>query len=222
MKLFSKGGLLLTTAVLLMGIASANKPDKMAIQHFPDDNKTYTANGTTDLKTAEMLVNLLRNPHLKVQAVAQISAGNEIKLPTNSNDSVYTAHGKTDKKTAMLLVNLLRNPHLQVKAEVHPKVTQNTANTYYSISGKTDIKNIKKLQALLKSNKHIQINVQGNKKPNVNLNAHSNPHMQQYRYIDYSAIISQGRSFYHNGRPPVFIQGSTLWYPVPVQGKTTN
>ena len=217
MKFFFKTGLILSVTVLVMGIASANKADSVdKVASIPTDSKTYTATGSTDVKTAQMLVNLLRNPHLKVKAEVNKTPKSKIAFPQNTNDPVYTAHGKTDKKTAQMLINLLRNPHLRVKAEVHPSSKQKN-NLYYSISGRTNVANIKKLQALLKSNKQINITVQANKKTSsaISLNARTQP-AQQYLYQDYSTIIAQGLPFYHNGRPPVFIRGNTLWYPVAV------
>jgi len=217
MKFFFKTGLILSVTVLVMGFASANKADSVdKVASVPTDNKTYTASGSTDIETAQMLVNLLRNPHLKVKAEVNTSKS-KIAFPQNANDPVYTAHGKTDKQTALMLINLLRNPHLRVKAEVYPSAKQNNLYYDYSISGRTNVANIKKLQALLKSNKQINITVQANKETGsaINLNAKAQP-AQQYLYQDYSTIIAQGLPFYHNGRPPVFIRGNTLWYPIAV------
>jgi len=218
MKFLSKNGLILSAAVLFMGIASANKADNDAdaiAVNLPTDTKTYTASGSTDLKTAQMLVNLLRNPHLKAKAVVHPATKDTVQIPKKASDRVYTAHGKTDQKTAQMLINLLRNPHLKVKAEVHPAVKQK--DIYYTVSGRTKIENIKKLKALLQSNKHVNITVQANKKAgsSINLNAKIQP-AQQYIYQDYSALITKGQPFYHYGRPPVFIRGNTLWYPVAV------
>lgn len=229
MRFFSESGILLTAAVLVTSIAWANQPttsttvEATAKSALPVDSKTYTATGTTDLKTAQMLVNLLRNPHLKVKANA--------KLPITSKSPTYTAHGKVDRKTAMMLVNLLKNPYLQVRAEVHKVASRPVSQKIsgvnglgFSISGKTDMKTIKKLQALLKNNKDIQINLaakNGAKKSAVNLNGSAVP-VQKYRYQDYSTMITQGASFYHLGRPPVFIRGNTLWYPVPVKAPSVS
>jgi len=267
MQFFSGKGLILSGAVLLTGSAWANNAESNEATASINNN-VYTASGSTDLQTAEMLVNLLRNPHLKVQAQAQIDSGVKNQLPQNANDPVYTAHGKTDRKTAEMLINLLRNPRLKVqaqaqiatkeknqppqnvetsvytvhgktdkktaqmlinlfrnptsrvKAEVHPTAKQD--NMRYSISGKTDIESIKKLKSLLKNNKQISITVQANSKTSspinltANVSAHRTPHTQQYLYQNYSAIIARGQPFNHSGRPPVFIQGSTLWYPVQV------
>jgi len=220
MKFLSKNGLILSAAVLFMGIASANKADNDAdaiATNIPTDSKTYTASGTTDLKTAQMLVNLLRNPHLKVKAVIHPAIKDSIQIPKNASDRVYTTHGKTDLKTAQMLINLLRNPYLKVKAEVHPAVRKE-ADYYYTIKGRTTIENVNKLKALLQNNKQINITVQANNKKAgspIRLNAEAQP-AQQYIYQDYVALIAKGQPFYHYGRPPVFIQGNTLWYPVAV------
>ncbi len=219
MKLFSKNSLVVATTVLTAGVAFANKPDNSVAPSFPMDNKTYTASGTTDLKTAQMLVNLLRNPYLKVKAEAHLASPNKRSSANNTDTPVYTVHGSTDLKTAKMLVNLLRNPYLKVKAEVKSSSNKN-ADMFYSISGKTDPATIEKLKALLQNNKHIQITVEANGKnaPKARLNAFSapSPAPQMYMYKDYQAIIAEGKPFMHIGRPPVFIQGKTLWYPVAV------
>ena len=236
MKLFSKSGFILTVAVLFTGVAWANQLvlDKTVNGSLPvvvsGNSKTYTATGSTDIRTAQMLINLLRNPQLVVKAEvgASVAPAKDIaNLPVNTNDPTYTAHGKVDQKTALLLVNLLKNPHLKVKAEVHKKVKGNTVNTSnasvaYSISGKTDLNTIKKLKKLLENNKQVQMNVNSNngmKLSGISLAGNAKPSVQQYLYQDYSTIISKGKTFYHNGRPPVFIQGNTLWYPVAVNGQ---
>lgn len=220
MRFFSENGIILTAVILFTGVASANKAEEVITPDLPTNNKAYTATGSTDLKTAKMLVNLLRNPHLKVQA--------KVNFPQTSSDPSYTAHGKTDLKTATMLINLLRNPHLKVKAELHSSNTKSSNDMYYSISGSTDKQTIKKLRALLQNNKQIQISVQKSNKRSKNVAYTTNtrkqpqPQAQQYLYKNYSAIVAQGMPFYHYGRPPVFIQGKTLWYPVIVAAPPSN
>jgi len=230
MKLFSKGGYILTAAVLFSSVAWANQlvSDKTANESLPvavsGNSKTYTATGSTDIKTAQMLVNLLRNPQLEVKAEVGTSAKDRVNFPKKPNDPTYTAHGIVDQKTALLLVNLLKNPHLKVKAEVHNKAVGNRVKTTdtsatYRISGRTDLKTVKKLKKLLENNKQVEINISSNNGVNlsgISLTGSARPSMQQYLYQDYSTITSNGKTFYHNGRPPVFIQGNTLWYPVAV------
>ncbi len=225
MRFFSENGLILSVAVLFMTVASANNKVANEPAQITTD-KTYVATGTTDAKTAKLLVNLLRNPHLKVKAEAGLPVKNSAKSSTNDN-KVYTAHGKTDRKTAMLLINLLRNPHLRVKAEVGsvgekniPKKTQQVYKQF-TISGKTNPQAVKKLRALLASSKHVEISVQpSTNKVNISQKSEQKQQARQpiyHSYQDYQALISQGKTFYHAGKPPVFMQGNTLWYPVAVK-----
>lgn len=217
---------MLSGAVLFFGIILANNAQSNETTTNPDsidslDNKTYTASGSTDLKTAQMLVSLLRNPHLKVQAQAQIASDRKQQTPQKATDASYIAHGKTDRKTAQMLINLLRNPHLKVKAEINQ--TNKQDGIRYTISGTTDMKTVKKFKALLKNNKQVNITIQANNKAapiTLNANIQKLPQPQQYIYQDYSAIITQGKPFYHYGRPSVFIRGNTLWYPVLVTTQT--
>lgn len=219
---------MLSGAVLFLGIILANNAQSNETTTNPDsidslDNKTYTASGSTDLKTAQMLVSLLRNPHLKVQAQAQIASAGKQQTPQKATDATYIAHGKTDRKTAQMLINLLRNPHLKVKAEINQ--TNKQDDIRYTISGTTDMKTVKKFKALLKNNKQVNITIQANDKAapiTLNANIQRPPQPQQYIYQDYSALITQGKPFYHYGRPSVFIRGNTLWYPVLVTTQTPS
>lgn len=213
MKSFSKSGLILSVAVLLTSVVWANnKAEEPKLLN----GTIYTAKGTTDARTATMLVNLLRNPDLKVKADANLPVTSEAIIEGSTNELVYTAHGKINTKTANLLINLLRNPQLKVKAEVwmpagKPAMTNAFSSQTVkalSISGKTSQKNIKKLKALLDKNENIEINVQP---------AAGNQQNRYQKLQAYSALATQGKPFYHQGVPPVFIQGKVLWYPVPVQ-----
>lgn len=219
---------MLSGAVLFLGIILTNNAQSNETTTNPDsinslDNKTYTASGSTNLKTAQMLVSLLRNPHLKVQAQAQMGSAGTPKIPQKATDAIYTAHGKTDRKTAQMLINLLRNPHLKVKAKVNQASKQDGIR--YTISGTTDMKTVRKFKTLLKNYKQVSITIQANNKAapiTLNADIQRPPQPQQYIYQDYSALITQGKPFYHYGRPSVFIRGNTLWYPVLVTTQTSS
>lgn len=154
---------------------------------------------------------------------ASANKSDTIRLPAQLNTGTsYTAHGTMDKKTAMMVKYLLRNPHLQVKAEVHrhhpvakPK-TDVTVN--YTIKGTTDRQTVLKLKRLLQNSKHIKIIAR------ANINA--KPHMAQnqrparvYPAPNMTRYVPAYTPFYYNGVPPVYIQGNTVYYPVPVQSQ---
>ncbi len=122
---------LLSSAVLTVALAttsaSANKPINVtsASNNFNNfsSNTTYTASGKMDRKTAVMLTNLLRNPHLQVRAkingqpLQTISPKPAMKNPMDILAN-YTITGKTDRKTVLRLKKLLQsNQGLQINAE---------------------------------------------------------------------------------------------------------
>jgi len=131
-----------------------------------------------------------------------------------SANTTYTASGTMSKQQAILLTNLLRNPHLRVKAEVGRQITARinnrslssapVANPTYSVSGTMSKKQAILLANLLR-NPHLQV------KADVGRLAVQHPSI---RIND--QFIGVYKPFNYNGRPPVYIQGNTLWYPVPV------
>lgn len=130
MKVNSESIFLLSSAVLTVTLAttsaSANKPITVtsASNNF-SSNTSYTASGKMDRKTAVMLTNLLRNPHLQVRAkingqpLQTISPKAAMKNPINILAN-YTITGKTDRRTVLRLKKLLQNSqHLQINAEAN-------------------------------------------------------------------------------------------------------
>ena len=140
MKFNSENVFLLSSAALTVVLAttsvSANKQTNANIQKSPSNNATYTASGTMNKKTAVMLTNLLRNPHLQVRAeingrpLQTISPKPAMKNPINILSN-YTITGKTDRATVLKLKKLLQNSQqLQITAEANfNKNTQRVANT---------------------------------------------------------------------------------------------
>jgi len=185
MKNFSKTTVIFSTALCAVAIlnnsASATKIEPNKITNFSNQtsskmapNTTYTANGKMDKKTAVMLVNLLRNPHLKVRAT----------------------------------VNGQRLQTISPEQTIHKKLTDVFVN--YTITGKTDRKTVLKLKRLMQNSKQIQIS------------AHMNINTQQQRIMNiprpqYNPQFIGGYTpFYANSLPPVYVQGNTVWMPVPV------
>jgi hypothetical protein len=130
MKINAEKLYLLSSAALTVALAttsaSANKPTiAFNAPNSLNDNATYTASGKMDRKTAVMLTNLLRNPHLQVRAkingqpLQTISPKPAMKNPINILAN-YTITGKTDRKTVLRLKKLLQNnQHLQIQAEAN-------------------------------------------------------------------------------------------------------
>jgi len=140
MKLNAEKLYLLSSAALTIALAttsaSANKPtNAFSASNNLSNNTTYTASGKMDRKTAVMLTNLLRNPHLQVRAkingqpLQTISPKPAMKNPMNILAN-YTITGKTDRKTVLRLKKLLQNnQHLQINAEANfNKNTQRVAH----------------------------------------------------------------------------------------------
>ena len=142
MKLNSEKLFLLSSAALTVALAttsvSANKPSmptNVASSNLVSNNTTYTASGTMDKKTALMLTNLLRNPHLQVRAelngqpLQTISPKPAMKSPMSILAN-YTITGKTDRKTVLKLKKLLQNSqNLQINAEAKFNTNTRIANT---------------------------------------------------------------------------------------------
>ena len=130
MKLNAEKLYLLSSAVFTVALvttsASANKPiNVISASNSFSDSTTYTASGTMDRKTAVMLTNLLRNPHLQVRAeingqpLQTISPKPAMKNPMNILAN-YTVTGKTDRKTVLRLKKLLQNnQYVQINAEAN-------------------------------------------------------------------------------------------------------
>ncbi len=139
MKLFSGNGIILFAAIIFTGIASANKTDAVRAPANIAGGTTYTAHGTTDLKTAMMLKYLLKNPHLRVQAQLQPRqkpAARQTEVMVN-----YTIKGKTDRQTVMKLKQLLQNSkHIKISAHANvnmnaPQISQNSVSSPYAMQG---------------------------------------------------------------------------------------
>jgi len=93
---------------------------------------------------------------------------------TNNTDQriTYTATGKTNVKTVRLFQQLLKNSHnLTVTTKITPRSKQQTIYSQrktfqpsvdYTVTGKTSIKNVKRLMELFKNNKHIEMLVEAN------------------------------------------------------------
>ncbi len=125
----------------------------------------------------------------------------------------YTASGTMSKKTALMLTNLLKNPHLTVKAIAGKKSARSNLVTY-TITGKTSRANALKLKQLLQSNQEITMNV----RPQTNMgNQRQLQVAQQQRLPSQNLQNFPGayQPFYYYGRPPLFVQGNIVWYPIP-------
>lgn len=221
MKVLSGDGLIILSAALLFtGIASATKTDQL--KPAQATSPTYTASGSMSKKSALLLTNLLRNPHLQVKA----TVGNQQHPNIRATSPTYTASGTMSKKSALLLTNLLRNPHLKVKAIAGNQQPQSQAkrpmdvSVRYTIKGTTDRQTVLKLKRLLKNSKNIQIIA------HANVNLPSRIVRQQPRS---NAIVQPSRPFigaykpfYYKGTPPVYIQGNTMWYPIPVRSSASQ
>ena len=148
MKDFSKTTVIFSTALcavaMLNNSASATKIETHKTINFSSQtsnkmvpNTTYTANGTMNKKTAVMLVNLLRNPHLQVRATVNGQRLQTISPEQTSNKKLtdvlvnYTITGKTDRKTVLKLKKLMQNSkHLQISAHMNINSNQQRiANT---------------------------------------------------------------------------------------------
>jgi len=150
---------------------------------------------------------------------ASANKSDTIRLPAQLNTGTsYTAHGTMDKKTAMMVKYLLRNPHLQVKAELHrhrqPAKPKTDVTVNYTIKGTTDRQTVLKLKRLLQNSKHIKITARANINAKPRLVQNQRPaRARPTRYVPAYT------PFYYNGKPPVYIQGNTIYYPIPVQSQ---
>ena len=179
---------------------------------------------TVVLSTALCAVVILSNSAsatkvVETQEVTNFNNHTASKLVSNAT---YTANGKMDKKTAVMLVNLLRNPHLKVRATVNgqrlqtisPEQTTNKKLTdvfvNYTITGKTDRKTVLKLKRLMQNSKHIQISAQ------MNINTNQQRIVNIPRAQNHPQFIGGYTPFYAKSLPPVYVQGNTVWMPIPV------
>jgi len=143
MKDFSKTTVLLGTAfcavAMLNNPASATKANEAAenaniskqTSNKLESNSSYNANGSMDKKTAMMLINLLRNPHLQVRAeingqrLQTISPEQATKKNLSNVLVNYTITGKTDRKTVLKLKKLMQNSkHIQISAHMNINTNQ--------------------------------------------------------------------------------------------------
>ena len=122
MNLFSTNGLILCSALLISGIASAAAhnnvlhKNKHSMQSL-SQNISYTAHGTTDARTAKMFRQLLKNSKaLQVTASVRNSAPKkDVDVAVN-----YTIKGKTSVKNVKKLIQLFKNSrYVQVRARAN-------------------------------------------------------------------------------------------------------
>ncbi len=119
MKYLSKNGLVLCSALLISGIASAAAHNNIANKHNTQGmhNFSYTAHGTTNAKTARLLRHLLTN-----SKALQVTASVKTPKPQRDVDvSVnYTIKGTTSMRNVRKLVQLFKNSkHIQVIARAN-------------------------------------------------------------------------------------------------------
>lgn len=139
MKDFSTTTVLLSTTLCVVAMlnnpASATKMNEKASV----SNPTYTSNGKMDKKTAIMLINLLRNPHLQVRAsvngqplqtISPQTAAASMSRPTNVLVN-YTITGKTSRANVLKLKRLMQNSkHISISAHANIRSNpQRMANT---------------------------------------------------------------------------------------------
>ena len=187
---------------------------------------------TVVLSTALCAVVILSNSASATKAVEtqKLTNFNNHTASKLVSNAMYTANGKMDKKTAVMLVNLLRNPHLQVRATVNgqrlqtvsPEQTTNKKLTdvfvNYTITGKTDRKTVLKLKRLMQNSKHIQISAH----MNINTTQQRMVNTTQQRMVNtprpqnHPQFIGGYTPFYARSLPPVYVQGNTVWMPIPV------
>jgi len=144
----------------------------------------------------------------------------------------YTAHGKTDRRTAMLFQQLLKqqkNHNLQVHVDVTKRAARSSNKNFtYTITGKTSIRNVKKLMQLFKTNKHVEIVAQANPVSNQSSSHQQGAYAKQQQFQQrlqqrqlqkqwgFNQLPAPYQPFSYVGKPPVFIQGNILWYPMPI------
>ena len=97
---------------------------------------TYTANGTTDKKTAKLFQQLMQNnPNIEVTTQVIHKA-----KPTRKNNMAhvavnYTIKGKTDKATARKLIKLFKtSKHIEIVANINQKAASFKQNAYSSFT----------------------------------------------------------------------------------------
>ncbi len=124
MNFFSKNGLILCSALLISGIASAAAHNNVLHKnthsmHNLSQNISYTAHGTTDARTAKMFRQLLKN-----NKALQVTASVKKSAPKRDVDVAvnYTIKGKTSLSNVKKLIQLFKNSqHVQVRARANVK-----------------------------------------------------------------------------------------------------
>ncbi len=177
---------------------------------------------TVILSTALCAVAILGNSASATVETPKIANFSNQTSNNMAPNATYTASGKMDKKTAVMLVNLLRNPHLKVRATVNGQRLQ-TINpeqatskkltdvfVKYTITGKTDRKTVLKLKKLMQKSKHLQISAQ------MNINTNQQRTVNTPRTQNHPQFIGGYTPFYARSLPPVYVQGNTVWMPIPV------
>ena len=157
-----------------------------------------------------------------VTGIVSANKSETINTTTANNHAThnisYTAHGKTDRRTARLFRQLLQNnPNMQIHAEVIQKPAyQNRrpveVSVNYTIRGKTSMRTVRRMIELFKNSKEVQVSATA--KLRARRPAQQNRYVSQPRYQNY--YIPAYQPFYYNGYPPTFVQGNTIWYPVPL------
>lgn len=136
MKNISMNKFILFVASLLFftGIASANMGSSFNASNNNVQRITYTAQGTTDIRTAMMLKKLLKSTRdlevdIRVKRYPLQRMGRKVKAPMN-----YTVSGKTDIKTIRKLMKLFKSTkHVQVTVQANANFnsTNNSQISHY-------------------------------------------------------------------------------------------
>ena len=148
MTFFSKNTLqnkavLLIAGVALTTMASAYNSQQSSPSHSKQATKlvTYTASGKTDVRTARLFQQLMKN-NPNIQVTAKVS--NKAKKPSAYVDVNYTIKGKTNRATVRKLVRLFQtSKRVEVITNIHQKSAasgrysnkQYIPNNYYSYQG---------------------------------------------------------------------------------------
>lgn len=238
MKKLSAHGIIVCTGLLMTGITSAinasTAQSTIAAPTINYQNISYTASGKTDKKTAMLFQQLMKN-NKGLEVHAEVVRNPAPKQ--NHQNFSYTARGKTDRKTALLFQQLMKNnKDLEVHAKVNRVLSPNRNRQVevavnYTVHGKTSMKNLRKLIKLFQSSKEVYVSATTNvrsktakrnpkqevPKPQKNQNLYNNSDTAYAYYPPAYPIYSYG----YNGYPPVYIQGNTMWVPVPVYQRPT-
>lgn len=236
MKKLSANGIIVCAGLLMTGITSAiNAGTAQSIISAPKQNFqniSYTSSGKTDRKTAMLFQQLMKNNKgLEVHAkVLRKPAPSQ-----NYQNFSYSARGKTDRKTALLFQQLMKNnKDLEVHAEITRMPSSNRNRQVevavnYTVHGKTSMNNLKKLIKLFQTSKEVHVSATANVR--TNNTAKRNPKQDRpqqqrnpnlYNNADSAFVFNNNPAnyyptFYYPGYPPVYIQGNTMWIPVPIE-----